>query len=218
MLLRTSENASGYSASYSFAADSNNLNNAKMHKTPVWFPDGEYSVKYEVYDLWTPAGMLTGTTYAIVNIEGSLYDAIYESALKYPYNTAIEYSNRQITYKNLIKRINKCAKALKAIGVNKGDKVSICMPNTPEEVIMFYAINEIVSVTVQTNNSDVGIYSKNDLEIVDISVNDGNGKIVFWSSLFAITDLQLNKCNIITQKFLFIFHFIFFEYAFSTYR
>lgn len=78
--------------------------------------------------------------------EGSLYDAIYESAIKFPDNTAIEYYNNQITYKQLIRRINKCAKALKALGVNKGDKVTICMPNTPEEVTMFYAINEIGAV------------------------------------------------------------------------
>ena len=78
--------------------------------------------------------------------EGSLYDAIFESALKYPMNTAIEYENNQITYKQLIKRINKCARALKYYGVNKGDKVTICMPNTPEEVTMFYAINMIGAV------------------------------------------------------------------------
>lgn len=30
-------------------------------------------------------------------------------------------------------------------------------------------------------------------------MDSGNGKIVFWSSLFAITDLQLNKCNKVTS-------------------
>ena len=30
-------------------------------------------------------------------------------------------------------------------------------------------------------------------------LNDGNGKIAFWSSLFAITDLQLNKCHKMTS-------------------
>lgn len=78
--------------------------------------------------------------------EGSLYDAIYASALKYQNNTAIEYANLQITYKQLIRRINKCAKSLKILGVKKGDKVTICMPNTPEEVSMFYAINMIGAV------------------------------------------------------------------------
>ena len=78
--------------------------------------------------------------------EGSLYDSVYNTSLKYPHNIAIEYSDLQITYKGFIKRVNKCAKALKAIGVQKGDKVTICMPNTPEEVTMFYAINEIGAV------------------------------------------------------------------------
>lgn len=78
--------------------------------------------------------------------DGSLYDAIYESAVKYPYNTALEYGNIQITYRSLMKRIDKCARALKALGIKKGDKVTICMPNTPEEVSMFYAINEIGAI------------------------------------------------------------------------
>lgn len=77
MLLQNSENESGYSASFTFDANADTISGNKMHITPVWFPDGEYTVKYEVYDLWTPAGMLTGTTYAIINIEGSLYDDYY---------------------------------------------------------------------------------------------------------------------------------------------
>lgn len=78
--------------------------------------------------------------------DGSLYDAIYDASFKWPYNVAIEYYNTQITYKELIKNINKVAKSLKALGVNKGDIVTICMPNTPEEVYMFYAINEVGAV------------------------------------------------------------------------
>lgn len=78
--------------------------------------------------------------------EGSLYDAIVETSLKYPENTAIEYYDNQITYKHLIKVINTYARALKSLGVEKGDKVTICMPNTPEEVAMFYAISEVGAV------------------------------------------------------------------------
>ena len=78
--------------------------------------------------------------------DGGLYDAIYESSLKYPSNIAIEYFNTQVTYKELIRKINKVACALKHYGIEKGDKVTICMPNTPEAVYMFYAINEIGAV------------------------------------------------------------------------
>ena len=78
--------------------------------------------------------------------DGGLYDAIYESSCKWPHNTAIEYFDTQITYKDLIKKINKVAAALKAIGAEKGEKITVCMPNTPEAVYMFYAINEIGAV------------------------------------------------------------------------
>lgn len=83
------------------------------------------------------------------NIEyfnGGLYDAIYEASCKWPHNTALEYFDTQITYKDLIKKINKVAAALKAIGAEKGERITICMPNTPEAIYMLYAVNEIGAV------------------------------------------------------------------------
>ena len=50
---------------------------------------------------------------------GSMYDAIYESSYKWPHNVALEYFDTQITFKELIKKINKVAAALKAIGDRK---------------------------------------------------------------------------------------------------
>ena len=78
--------------------------------------------------------------------DGGMYDAIYEASCKWPHNTALEYFDSQITYKELIKKINKVAAALKAIGAEKGERITICMPNTPEAIYMFYAVNEIGAV------------------------------------------------------------------------
>ena len=78
--------------------------------------------------------------------EGGLYDVVYETSCKYPRNTAISYYSMEISYKELIKKIDRVARALKAIGVKKGERVTVCMPNTPEAVYMFYAINEIGAV------------------------------------------------------------------------
>ena len=83
------------------------------------------------------------------NIEyfnGSLYDAVYEASCKWPHNTALEYFDTQITYKELIKKINKVAAAFKAIGAEKGERITICMPNTPEAIYAFYAVSEIGAV------------------------------------------------------------------------
>lgn len=101
-------------------------------------------LQIKIYNKWNKN--LTKLPKEVTYYKGGLYDAVYESALKYPFNTALEYQNTQISYKSLIKKINKVARALKAFGVKKGDKVTICMPNTPEEVYMFYAINEIGAV------------------------------------------------------------------------
>ena len=77
---------------------------------------------------------------------GGLYDVVYESSCKWPHNIALQYFDTEITYKEMIKKINKVAAALKAIGAEKGDRISVCMPNTPEAIYMFYAINEIGAV------------------------------------------------------------------------
>ena len=78
--------------------------------------------------------------------DGGMYDVVYESSCKWPHNTALEYFDTQVTYKDLIKKINKVAASLKAIGAEKGERITICMPNTPEAIYMFYAVNEIGAV------------------------------------------------------------------------
>lgn len=78
--------------------------------------------------------------------DGGMYDVVYESSCKWPHNTALQYFDTEITYKELVKKINKVAAALKAIGAEKGDRITVCMPNTPEAIYMFYAINEIGAI------------------------------------------------------------------------
>jgi len=77
---------------------------------------------------------------------GSLVDSLLLSATMYPDNVAIIYYNVAITYTELMEKIKKAAKSLKSIGIKEGDMVTICMPNTPESVIMFYAINMVGAV------------------------------------------------------------------------
>ncbi len=59
---------------------------------------------------------------------------------------AINYFGNRIRYYDFFKRVNLISKSLKFWNVNKGDIVSICMPNTPEAVEMFYACNKIGAV------------------------------------------------------------------------
>ena len=78
--------------------------------------------------------------------EGSMYDAVAAIADKYPNNIAFDFMGKSTTYKKMISEINRCAKALKTIGVREGDKVTIAMPNCPQAIYMFYAVNLVGAI------------------------------------------------------------------------
>lgn len=76
----------------------------------------------------------------------SLYESLEESAKNVPYNIAMEYMGKNINYKQFLQLIDRCARSFLEIGIKEGDVVTICMPNTPETLISFYAINKIGAI------------------------------------------------------------------------
>ena len=76
----------------------------------------------------------------------SMVDMVMQSADKWPDNVAISYYGHKVTYKNVVKKIEKVARALKNYGVKEGDRITICMPNTPEGILMVYAVNMVGAV------------------------------------------------------------------------
>lgn len=76
----------------------------------------------------------------------SMVDMVMQSAEKWPDNTAYIYYGHKVTYKNFVKKIEKAARALKNYGVKEGDRVTICMPNTPEGITMVYAVNMVGAI------------------------------------------------------------------------
>lgn len=76
----------------------------------------------------------------------SMVDMIMQSAERWPDNVAYIYYGHKVTYKTFVKKIEKAAKALKNYGVKEGDRVTICMPNTPEGITMVYAVNMVGAV------------------------------------------------------------------------
>lgn len=77
---------------------------------------------------------------------GSMVAEIKNIAKKYPNNIAYDFMGRSTTYKKFLDEIILCAKSLKQIGIRKNDKVTIAMPNCPQTVIMFYAVNMVGAV------------------------------------------------------------------------
>jgi long-chain acyl-CoA synthetase len=75
-----------------------------------------------------------------------MFEAGAETAKKYPNNIAFDFMGNKATYSQLIPRIQKAAKAFRALGIKENDKVTLCMPNVPQTIYCFYALNLIGAV------------------------------------------------------------------------
>ena len=75
--------------------------------------------------------------------KGTMVGYFLEAVARYPENIAIEYYGRTYTYRAFYEMIRDTAKSLKSQGVIEGDTIAICMPNTPEAILMFYAANMV---------------------------------------------------------------------------
>lgn len=77
----------------------------------------------------------------------SLYDYMMQETKDCEDLNALNYFGKKITFKVFWEYIDKCARAFISLGVRKKDVVTICMPNTPEAVIAFFAINKIGAIS-----------------------------------------------------------------------
>ncbi len=78
--------------------------------------------------------------------EISMVALIRETAEKHPNSPAVEFQNKKLTFSQLMKNIDLIAGSLLEYGIKKGDHVSVVAPNTPQALMMVYAINRIGAV------------------------------------------------------------------------
>ena len=76
----------------------------------------------------------------------SMAEGVERIAKQYPNLTAYLFMGRATTYRSLVQEIHLCARALKSVGIRAGDKITVAMPNCPQTVIMFYAINMVGAI------------------------------------------------------------------------
>lgn len=73
----------------------------------------------------------------------SMFDMVKKVSESYPKETAINFYGLKTSFKTFVEKIEVCAKALVELGIEENEKVTICMPNTPQALIFFYALNRI---------------------------------------------------------------------------
>lgn len=107
--------------------------------------------------------------------ECSMWEAIEKIVEKYPNYTAYVFMGKKTTYKEFAQNVEICARALKAIGIRVGDRITICMPNCPQTVIMFYAVNLVGAVANMvhplSSEREIEFYIKESKSIAAITLD-----------------------------------------------
>lgn len=117
----------------------------------------------------------------------SLYEQIRRTSIKYPNEKAYSYLGKEVKYKKFIKQIDKASISFKVMGIKKGDIVTICMPNTPEAIIAFYALNRIGAIA----NMLHPLSSEEEIKLSLLNTN---------SKLLIIIDMNYTKINSIIKS------------------
>jgi len=81
----------------------------------------------------------------------TLSRVLSESVAAFPNRNVLVAADQRITYRGLNQQVDRLARGLIALGVAKGDKVGIWMPNVPEWIVAYFAIARIGAVVVPMN-------------------------------------------------------------------
>ena len=93
---------------------------------------------------WMP--FMNGIPAQLDYFEGSMCEAVENIAEKYPNVIAYDFMGSHTNYRRCVEEIYACARALRAAGVKENDRVTIAMPNAPQAISMFYAVNMVGAI------------------------------------------------------------------------
>ena len=112
--------------------------------------------------------------------------ALKRTAAQYPDNTALVMMGKRISYRELDELVDRFAAALADMGVRKGDKVAILLPNIPQVVVAAYATFRLGAVVVMNNP----LYTETELEH---QLNDSESKTAICLDLLVPRIRKLQK-------------------------
>ncbi|MGA9161596.1 MAG: long-chain fatty acid--CoA ligase [Actinomycetota bacterium] len=90
----------------------------------------------------------------------SVFGMLEASARNHGDTPALAWFGRKISYAGLVSEVERCSAALAGLGVGKGDRVALVMPNCPQYVIAFYATARLGAIVVGNNP----LYTKREME------------------------------------------------------
>jgi len=107
----------------------------------------------------------------------TLGGVLEETARKFPGHTALLFFGRKIIYAELDRLANRFAHALAGLGVRKGDRVALMLPNIPQMVIAYYGTLRAGAIGVATNP----LYHSHELEV---QLKDSGASVLIAVDMF----------------------------------
>ncbi|WP_214791678.1 MULTISPECIES: AMP-binding protein [unclassified Exiguobacterium] len=115
-----------------------------------------------------------------------LYEALSRAATDYPDRTAVSFIGKELTFAEVDDAAKRLATMLQSKGLQKGDRVSLMLPNCPQYVISFYAVLYAGGTVVQTNP----LYTEHELENL---ITDSGANILITLDLLYPKSLRVKQ-------------------------
>lgn len=114
--------------------------------------------------------------------DGSMYDMVSSIADKYPDYCACTFMGGKMSYKQLMAGVDRVARAFAALGIKEGDRVTVCMPNCPQTVLCFYALNRVGAIATMihplSSVGEIAFYLKDSNSVACVTLDQFYGKFV----------------------------------------
>ena len=101
----------------------------------------------------------------------SVFALLQNAAAGFPDRPALAFFGRHLSYGWLLKEVERFSAVLAGLGVAKGDRVGLILPNCPEYVIAWYACMRIGAIAVGNNP----LYTERELEH---QINDSGARVM----------------------------------------
>ncbi|MDM5156707.1 long-chain-fatty-acid--CoA ligase [Bacillus sp. DX1.1] len=114
-----------------------------------------------------------------------LHVYLQQMSSQYPEKKALHFLGKDITFSELGRKVRQFANYLRKLGLQKGDRVAIMLPNCPQAVIGYYGTLLAGGIVVQTNP----LYTERELEY---QLRDSGAKVILCLDLVfpKVTNVQ----------------------------
>lgn len=81
----------------------------------------------------------------------SLPALLDEAAARFPHHVASDFFGRKLTYAELARQVDRVARGFQNVGVERGTRVGLCLPNSAYFIIAYYAVLKAGGIVVNFN-------------------------------------------------------------------